>query len=97
MLIPLEFGEIGFVWLFVVGTAPGVESRPANPYDNASCESFIKTLKREEIYEKSRRGTLRACATTGIDVATNGDTARKNARATVDFIGRFHMAEFGCG
>ena len=25
-------------------------SRPANPYDNASCESFLKTLKREEIY-----------------------------------------------
>jgi transposase InsO family protein len=25
-------------------------SRPANPYDNASCENFIKTLKREEIY-----------------------------------------------
>jgi putative transposase len=25
-------------------------SRPANPYDNASCESFIKTLKHEEIY-----------------------------------------------
>jgi len=25
-------------------------SRPANPYDNASCESFIKTLKSEEIY-----------------------------------------------
>ncbi|MEO5865212.1 MAG: IS3 family transposase [Nitrospiraceae bacterium] len=25
-------------------------SRPANPYDNASCESFVKTLKREEIY-----------------------------------------------
>jgi transposase InsO family protein len=24
-------------------------SRPANPYDNASCESIIKTLKREEI------------------------------------------------
>jgi transposase InsO family protein len=28
-------------------------SRPANPYDNASCESFIKTLKREEIYAKA--------------------------------------------
>jgi hypothetical protein len=28
-------------------------SRPANPYDNASCESFIKTLKREEIYANS--------------------------------------------
>jgi len=25
-------------------------SRPGNPYDNASCESFMKTLKREEIY-----------------------------------------------
>jgi transposase InsO family protein len=25
-------------------------SRPANPYDNAFCESFMKTLKREEIY-----------------------------------------------
>ena len=25
-------------------------SRPANPYDNAFCESWIKTLKREEIY-----------------------------------------------
>lgn len=25
-------------------------SRPANPYDNACCESFLKTLKREEIY-----------------------------------------------
>jgi len=28
-------------------------SRPANPYDNASCESFINTLKREEIYANS--------------------------------------------
>ncbi|HEV2417366.1 MAG TPA: IS3 family transposase [Terriglobia bacterium] len=27
-------------------------SRPANPYDNASCESFIKTLKREEIHAR---------------------------------------------
>jgi len=25
-------------------------SRRANPYDYASCESFMKTLKREEIY-----------------------------------------------
>jgi len=25
-------------------------SRPGNPYDNASCESFMKTLKQEEIY-----------------------------------------------
>jgi transposase InsO family protein len=30
-------------------------SRPANPYDNASCESFIKTLKQEEIYVNQYR------------------------------------------
>ncbi len=30
-------------------------SRPANPYDNASCESFMKTLKREEIYVNTYR------------------------------------------
>ena len=30
-------------------------SRPANPYDNASCESFMKTLKREEIYASDYR------------------------------------------
>jgi putative transposase len=29
--------------------------RPANPYDNASCESFFKTLKREEIYANEYR------------------------------------------
>jgi putative transposase len=30
-------------------------SRPANPYDNASCESFMKTLKREEIHANTYR------------------------------------------
>jgi putative transposase len=30
-------------------------SRPANPYDNASCESFMKTLKQEEIYVNQYR------------------------------------------
>src|SRR6202140_4454841 len=30
-------------------------SRPANPYDNASCESFLNTLKREEIYANEYR------------------------------------------
>jgi transposase InsO family protein len=30
------------------GVIPSM-SRPANPYDNACCESFMKTLKREEI------------------------------------------------
>ena len=30
-------------------------SRPANPYDNASCESFMRTLKREEIQSNEYR------------------------------------------
>jgi len=36
----------------------GIESsmsRPGNPYDNAKCESFIKTLKQEEIYTRQYR------------------------------------------
>jgi transposase InsO family protein len=36
------------------GMTPSM-SRPANPYDNASCESFMKTLKREEIYANQYR------------------------------------------
>jgi putative transposase len=40
-----EYGRI----LNKSGMIPSM-SRPANPYDNASCESFMKTLKREEIY-----------------------------------------------
>jgi putative transposase len=31
------------------GMTPSM-SRPGNPFDNAQCESFIKTLKQEEIY-----------------------------------------------
>jgi transposase InsO family protein len=30
-------------------------SRPGYLYDNASCESFMKTLKREEIYARDYR------------------------------------------
>lgn len=30
-------------------------SRPANPYDNAQCESFLRTLKREEIHANRYR------------------------------------------
>jgi transposase InsO family protein len=36
------------------GIVPSM-SRPANPYDNASCESFMKTLKQEEIYLNNYR------------------------------------------
>jgi transposase InsO family protein len=36
------------------GIVPSM-SRPANPYDNAFCESFMRTLKREEIDARSYR------------------------------------------
>jgi transposase InsO family protein len=35
--------------LLAHGMVPSM-SRPGNPYDNAICESFMKTLKQEEIY-----------------------------------------------
>lgn len=40
--------------LHVHGMVPSM-SRPANPYDNAACESFMKTLKQEEIYCRQYR------------------------------------------
>lgn len=40
--------------LLAHGLIPSM-SRPANPYDNATCESFMKTLKREEIYAHEYR------------------------------------------
>ena len=30
-------------------------SRSGNPYDNATCESFMKTLKYEEVYRQEYR------------------------------------------
>ena len=30
-------------------------SRKGNPYDNAACESFVKTLKQEEVYRNEYR------------------------------------------
>jgi transposase InsO family protein len=30
-------------------------SHPANPYDNSSCEGFMKTLKQEEVDDRDSR------------------------------------------
>ena len=37
-------------------------SRKGNPYDNAKCESFIKTLKYEEVYRQEYRDLAEAQA-----------------------------------
>ena len=40
-------------------------SRKANPWDNAACESFIKTLKYEEVYRTEYRDLAEARASIG--------------------------------
>ena len=40
-------------------------SRKGNPYDNAACESFIKTLKYEEVYRTEYRDLADAYASIG--------------------------------
>jgi putative transposase len=42
------------------GIVPSI-SRAAHPFDNASCESFIKTLKREETYANEYRDLEYLC------------------------------------
>ena len=40
-------------------------SRKGSPYDNAACESFMKTLKYEEVYRNEYRDFEEACASIG--------------------------------
>jgi putative transposase len=40
-------------------------SRKGNPYDNAACESFMKTLKHEEVYRNEYRDFHEASASIG--------------------------------
>ena len=51
----VQYACSGYVDLLLAhGLLPSM-SRPGNPYDNARCESFIKTLKQEEIYAHTYR------------------------------------------
>jgi len=40
-------------------------SRKGNPYDNATCESFMKTLKYEEVYRQEYRDLAEVLASIG--------------------------------
>jgi transposase InsO family protein len=40
-------------------------SRKGNPYDNAACESFLKTLEQEEVYRNEYRDFYDACSSIG--------------------------------
>jgi putative transposase len=48
-------------------------SRKGNPYDNAACESFMKTLKYDEVYRNEYRGFEEARRSIGefLDVVYN--------------------------
>jgi putative transposase len=41
-------------------------SRKGNPWDNAACESFMKTLKYEEVYRSEYRNLSEACASISV-------------------------------
>ena len=49
-------------------------SRSGNPYDNATCESFMKTLKYEEVYRQEYRdlAEVRACIERFLEKTYNG-------------------------
>jgi len=51
----IQYASAGYVALLAHHAITPSMSRPANPYDNASCESFMKTLKQEEIYANDYR------------------------------------------
>ena len=46
----VQFASAEFIAVVEANQMTPSMSRPANPYDNAACESFMKTLKQEEIY-----------------------------------------------
>jgi transposase InsO family protein len=51
----IQYASRDYVALLLeYGIAPSM-SRAGNPYDNAQCESFMKTLKQEEIYTREYR------------------------------------------
>lgn len=64
-------------------------SRPARPYDNAKMESFMKTLKHEEVYLKQYQDLeqARSSIATFIDEVYNGRRLHSalNYRSPIDF------------
>lgn len=51
----VQYASHSYVELLLDHGAVPSMSRAGNPYDNARCESFIKTLKQEEIYTRQYR------------------------------------------
>src|SRR5882762_155384 len=71
-----------------------IMTRPGNPYDNASCERFMKTLKQEEIYANeyrdlehlSSRALRHSSNTITIDAACTGRWAIVHPKSAVETV-----------
>ena len=72
-------------------------SRTGNPYDNARCESFLKTLKQEEIYCREYRDLddLRLHSNAFIDEYYN----RRRLHSALGYVSpdAFEQAASQCG
>ncbi len=66
-------------------------SRKANPWDNAACESFIKTLKYEEVYRSEYRDLAEARASIGAFLEKVYNQKRLHSA-----LGYLPPAEFEC-
>ena len=67
-------------------------SRRGNPYDNATCESFLKTLKYEEVYRTEYRDLAEARASIGVFLEKVYNQKRLHSA-----LGYLPPAEFECG
>ena len=61
----VQYAANGYVDLWKQHEVTISMSRKANPYDNAKAESFIKTLKYEEVYRSEYRDLAEARASIG--------------------------------
>jgi len=57
----VQYAATGYVDLLAAHGVRISMSRRGNPYDNATCESFLKTLKYEEVYRSEYRDLNEAC------------------------------------
>jgi putative transposase len=61
----VQYASAAYIELLQHHQAVVSMSRKGNPYDNAACESFMKTLKQEEIYRNEYRDFQEAHACIG--------------------------------
>jgi putative transposase len=61
----VQYASTGYTGLLQQHKAEISMSRRGNPYDNAACESFMKTLKYEEVYRTEYRDLPEALASIG--------------------------------